>query len=518
MRMLLSVCLLALVSSQDPKPFSAELVARVKDRLLSIHPWYLDKALGEDVRRRVETLIAAGKGTAEDAAWLDSLSSGNALETSREEAAMAAQKIAGLEGGITDDLPVDKLVLTDGRTMDCRILEDNATEVKIERKLSGGVSGKMTFKKEQVKEIQKGKGAGAQFAGKLNAAKAVGAPGFVGLADWCKEQSLMRQREYALWMALKGDPGNAVAREALALGKTPDEKKAPKSGKTINFEGKDWDAAELKAKLIKDGNVLHNGQWYTKKDRMLTIPGLQRYEKQEKKQLLIGGEVPMVANFVMSYKSVYSAASQQYNEEKTKTYTHRFFAPEMTIETKEVKRDTGREKIVIWYEDEGNPKVGSAMSGEVRIPIAVEQPVFGARITAYAEIDQGSVTCSIDAAGNRTQVYSVSKKDSSTHDVPAFAVAGLRTFDIVFKIDTVAAYISKEETRKVAALKKSKDNAVLQAEIEVRHKKLTLDYKVRLFSSNSNQVEVFRATLSCGEPAPSLTKLFEDAGCGDLLK
>ncbi len=519
MRLLCATLLVVLFPQQEKKAFTAELIGKVKANVLSLHSWYVDKAIGEEVRRRLEAFVADGKGTAEDAAWLESISRTTALDTAKEELAAVVKKIGDLEGGITDDLPVDRLVMQDGRTIDCKILEQTATEVKIERKLSGGVGGKMNFKMEQVKEIHKGKGAGSEFANKLAAAKAVGSPGLVALADWCKEQSLTKQRDYALWLAIRADPGNATTRTALGLGRTPDEKPATKSGKIVAFDGKDWDALELKTKLLKDGNVLIIGQWYKPKDRMLTIPGLFKYEKQEKKQLSVGGDLPMVANYVLSYKSVYSATSKSYTEEKTKGYTHRFFAPEMNIETREVKRDVGGEKETWWLEDEPNPKAGTAMSGEIKIPIAVDMPVLSAKVIAYAEIDQGTVTCFVDSAnGGRVQVYQASKKDTGSHELPTASVKNLQSFDVIFKVDTVAAYVTKDETRKIAALKKGKDNVVEQKEIEVRHKKATLDYKVRLFASNSNQVEVFRVTLTCGEAAPNWTKAFEEAGCGDLLK
>ena len=517
MRICLVFLLAALPLQDDKKPFPAEVIAKVKANVLSLPAWYLDQALGVDTRKRLEQLVAAGKGSADDAAWLATTATTEALNASREESAMIAKKISDIEAILNDDLPVDRLIMDDGRMIDCRILETTATEVKIERKLSGGVGGKMTFKLTQVKDMQKGKGAGSQFATKLATAKAAGAAALIALGDWCKEQSFTKQRDYAMWSALKVDPGNAPARTAMGLGRTPDERPATKSGKTINFEGRDWDAQELRDKLLKDGHVLVGGQWFKKKDRMLTIPGLFRYEKQEKKQLLVGGDIPMTSNYVMTFKAVYNATSQQFTEEKSKTYTHRFFAPEMIVETTEERRVVTGEKEIIFLKDEGKPETGTKMSGEVKIPISCDQPILAAKIMAYAEVEQGTITCFIETQEGRTQVYQTTKKDSSSHEVPEAAVRNRQAFDVVFKVDTVAAYVAKDDKRTIAGLKKTKDNVVLQKETEVQHKRLTLDYKARLFASNSNQVEVFRATLTCGEPAPSLTKLFEDAGCGDLL-
>jgi hypothetical protein len=286
----------------------------------------------------------------------------------------------------------------------------------------------------------------------------------------------------------------------------------------VKLDGKEWDALELKEKLVRDGYVVIDGKWMKKKDKMLSIPGLFRYEKQEKKQLVITGDLPMASNFVMNYKAVYNASSQQFTEEKSKTFTHRLYSPELNIETVEKRRDSGVEKETIWYEDEGKPEAGTKMAGELRIPILSDEPVLAARVIAYAEIDEGSVTCFVESQSGRTEAYKVTKTDTKSHNLPDAAVKNLTKFDVVFRVETAAAYVAKEEKRTLAALKKTKDNKVIQKEIEVRHKKLTLDYKTRLFASNSNQVEVFRATLTVAEPAPNLTKAFEDAGCADLLK
>jgi hypothetical protein len=152
----------------------------------------------ESCRREGSDRSNPGKGTGEDVAWLAALPNHDALAPARAEAAAVDKKIADLESGLNDDLPVDRLVMDDGRTLDCRILETTATDIIIERKLSGGVGGKMTFKHAQVKAVQKGKGAGSEFATKLAAAKTAGPAALVTLADWCKEQGFAKQRDHAL--------------------------------------------------------------------------------------------------------------------------------------------------------------------------------------------------------------------------------------------------------------------------------------------------------------------------------
>ncbi len=510
----LVLALAAPVLAQD-KPLLPSDLARAKETL-TLPRWYISLAIGDAGIARLDRLVASGKGTDEDARWLRESVALPVLDAGRTEVQNIDAKIGGLSTGLTDELPVDRIIMKDGRTFDARVLEETATEVRVQRWIAGGSGAQMKILRTELKELQKGKGSGAEFTPKLDTAKAAGAGALRDLATWCKDKNLARPREYCMWPALRMEPGHADTRTALGLGKEPGVK--PGSGRAITFEGREWDAQELKTKLLRDGYVLVGGQWFRGKERMLLLPGLLRYEKQEKKELTIGGGTAMVGNFETQFKSIYNPTSQQYDEEATKTFTHRFYCPEMTIVTGDERpRNETAEKIVVYKIDAGTPNAGDPMVGEVSIPIEVDQPILSAKIMAVAEVDQGRVVCSVETDAGRTEVYKISAKDSSTHAIPHDAVRGRQKFNVIFRIETVAAYKARNDTRRIASLKKSKDK-VLQKESVIEHKRLTVDYKVRLFCSNSNTIEAFRATIVCGEAAANLTKLFQDAGCDDLLK
>jgi hypothetical protein len=493
-----------------------EIIVRVKARVFTLPPYYLDRVMTPADRVRASTLVeAGGKGTSTDAAWLHELSNAPLVDAAHAEVKLIANALPELEQNAFTDLPPDKLFLNDGRTIECQIMEDTATEVRIERRIAGGTS-KMTFPRDQVREVGKGKGIRGEAEQRLQKARAGGSMEMSSFAAWCKEQNLGGLKALACHLVLKADPGNAFARSELAL---PEFGAAAKTtdpvaeGPMVTWNEKQWPARQLKERLIKDGYVVINGLWHARKDKILSIPGLPKYERQEKRQLEFSGE--LASNYTISYKPKYEPTSKSWSEEEVRTSTLRFVAPLMQVNTSESTK-VGVEKDLITKKDEGVPKDGKAMTSEVMIPIHSDLPIIEAKIRAVIEVDNGQVICTVTTAAGRQEVFRAASKEDRTHKLPD-SVRGATDITIALSVTTVADYETKTDRRKIAPLKKD-GGRVIQKEVEVMHERMIPRYGVRIFPSTSNTMEVFRATLVVGEPSIGLNKAFEAAGAMDVLR
>src|SRR5205807_5732994 len=89
---------------------------------------------------------------------------------------------------------------------------------------------------------------------------------------------------------LRADPANTLARTEAGLPadpvKTADE---IAKGGMIAYQGKNWNPKQLRDKFVSEGFCLLDGKWYSKKDKMITVPGLFRYERQADKPVNFSG-------------------------------------------------------------------------------------------------------------------------------------------------------------------------------------------------------------------------------------
>ncbi len=515
-------------TSDTPKPPEAPklidlppaVVVGVQTKVLALPAYYLDKCVTPAERARIDALLSAGRGTDVDASFLSGLPNRPSIGLAGAEVAMIAAAIPDLEVKAPAELAPDRITLTDGRAFDCRILEESAAQVKAERRIGTGVSV-MTLKREEVKDLGKGKGAGTDALQRLEKARKGGPPELMSLALWSKDQGLATLRALACHLILQADPGNEVARGELGLKPFTGDAAAPVAptpgadGPMVSFEGKDWPARELKAKLLKDGYVIIKGQWYGRKERVFAAPGLWKWEKLEKKPLDIIGE--QTSNFDTVFKTRPNAAGTII-EEEVKTFTHKFFTPPMIVTTiTDNMRVLSMEREEHVKHDEGSPKPGDKATAEVVVAFKCEAPVIEAKIKALAEVEFGAIECFLEVDGARLQVFRAQKKEDRTHKLPD-AIRGKSDVRLVFTIMYNAQYNSRKERRVVQPLKYGPDKKLVQKEIIVVHDRLIPNYTTRLFPSNSNTIEIFRANVVVAELSIGLNKAFEQAGAMDMLK
>jgi hypothetical protein len=507
---------------------NAETINRLRTEVLPLHPFYLGLVLSPSEKARVEGISSSGRGAPEDADFLQAVLTGGKFKAVRDEIGVIGQTLPTLERESQENLPVDKITLVEGgRTMNCRILDEGAEIVKVSRTLASGVGGQMPLRRESISRIEKGKGVGTEFASRWESAQKGSLATQVELLLWCKENNLAGQAKLVAFTILRADPSNTQARAEAGLPADPvkNAEELAKGG-VILYQGKNWIAKELKEKFQRDGFCLLEGKWYSKKDKMIVVPGLFRYERQQDKPVNFGGTATMCHDIELVYKQMADLNTGQMIEQVETKLLRRFYAPQMEIKLTGAI-PAGVAPPVSTYDldirlnvDEGIPPAGTVMKGEVTINVPVGTPILEASVITAAEVKAGgsiNVFFSTGSGENekRTKLYSCDPKEGQSHTIPPELIRGLTEVNLVAVIEEIAAYTAKVERRHVrGAVRQGK--ILVSPAVDIIHHRQIPDYKAVLFPSGSNSIEVFRLKLSLADPSPMLDKVF--AGNPDVLK
>ncbi len=511
-------------AAAPPAALAPDLLQAVRDEALGLHPFYQGLALTKEEKARVEALARAGTGTPNDEAFLRGILVGK-VKAARDERAAILGALSKLEGEAFEGLPVDRLVLGDGRIMTGKVVEETPEQVKIERRMAGGVGGVMNFKREALRSLEKGKGPGGEFKTRWESARKGTTAQLASLAAWCRENGLTLQQELVNYQILAADPGNLAARAEAGLAADPVARalEADKQGGFIQHQGRAWIPQELKEKLLRDGNFLREGQWYQRKERMITVPGLFKYERQSDKPVLISGNAPLNHDKIVTYVTVQDVTTNSFIEREDVKLARAFYAP--TLETRlssdafvRFPLPSGNAELDVQGRmDVGAPVAGTPVSGEVFITVPLGEPIIEASVTTHAEVKPGgSIGVFLIHDAQRIHLYNCGSKEDTSRKLPDL-VKGKTQVDLVAVISAKAAYTLKIEKRRARGLKRDARGFVIQKALDIVHHRLIPDFQAVLFPSNSNTIEVFRLRVTTGEAAHGLNKLFERAPA-ELLK
>lgn len=496
-----------------------DALVRVRTDVLTLHPFYMSLVVTPAEKVRLDAIVASGQGAPEDADFIQALLTGSKLKAARDEIALISQTIPTVDREAQEGLPTDKVTLADGRVLNCKILDEGTDIVKVSRTLSGGVGGQLPLRRDNITRIEKGKGIGTEFNTRWESAQKGTMAGLVELLGWCKENSLTGQAKLIAYTIVKSDPSNTQARNEAGLPSDPVKNAEEVArGGIIVYQGRNWPARELKEKLLKDGNTLIDGQWYTRKEKMIVVPGLFRYERQQDKPVIIGGNGLLCHDVDITYKTVQDVATNSFLETPEIKYLRRFYAPQMAVSLTS-RIPPGIIPPVSTYEldvrlniDEGTPPAGAPMKGEVTIFVPVGEPIIEASVITTAEVKAGaSITVyhftGTGEAEKRTKLYMCDPRETQSHPIPTELIRGQTDINLVAVIEEPASYLQKVERRHArAALMKGKQQVA--PAVDIIHHRLIPEYKAVLFPSNSNTIEVFRLRAVVAEAAPQFTKLF----------
>jgi hypothetical protein len=400
------------------------------------------------------------------------------------------------------------------------VIDEGADVVKVTRTVSAGVGGQMSFRRETIARLEKGKGVGADYASRWEIARKGPLAGQVEILVWCKENGLAGQARLAAFTILRTDPSNTQARTEVGLPADPVKNAEDVArGGVIVYQGRSWPPRDLREKLIKDGYFLADGQWYFKKERTITVPGLFRYEKQADKPVIIGGNGLLCHDTETTYRSVKEPGTTTVVEQAEVRTLRRFYAPPMTIEATlnpppgVIPPATTYEQDIRSEYDKATPPSGTLMKGEVPLSVSVGEPIFEASVMTTAEVKTGGsiVVYLVTKSGEeekRTKLYSCDPRESQSHAIPPELIRGATEINLVAVIEGMAGYTQKVERRHVRDAFREGKRVTLPA-LDVVHARMIPDYKAVLFpSSPTGSADVFRLRAITGEPAASLNKLF----------
>ncbi len=155
-----------------PKPrISDDLLKQVRSDLLALPAFYQALVLNPTEKARVQAIVDSGEGGKDDTSFLGAVLTGIKLRAVKAEAASVDEKLSKLSTEALEGAPMDRVVMNDGRVLNCWIMEETPETVRVERKMATGVGGMMSLKRSDVKEALKGKGAGAEFKTRWEAAR-----------------------------------------------------------------------------------------------------------------------------------------------------------------------------------------------------------------------------------------------------------------------------------------------------------------------------------------------------------
>jgi hypothetical protein len=493
-------------------PLPEDVVQALRGEMLTLKDYHLGLALSTPEKARMDALLAAGKGTAGDVDFLKSLVSSPRLRVVREEATMILEALARLDKDALEGLPVDKVLMNDGRVLHGKVVEEGKDVVKLERKFAGGVQGVMPLARPGIKDLQKGKGLGSEFKTKWDEAKAGGTAKMLGLLAWCKESTLPLQASLVAYTILSENPGVPEARQEAGFATDPVSRmlEAEKQGGFITHEGRRWVPSELRDKLLRDGYKIVDGRWMSRKEKLIGVPGLFRYESQADKPVTITGN--LAAEEVVSYQMVQDLTTNSFTEKTEVKIQRKFYAATpLTVTPVRTNGPSSEDAETVIVTDRPNPAANPVATSEVHIAVPLGAPLLDASVMMTAEVKSGAmIAVSLLQDGSKIPLFNCQAKEDRTHKLPEAAARGKSELTFVADITAKAVYKAKAEKKRVRGSKKD-GGRILQRGLDVHYNLLIPEYQAMLFPSNSNTIEVFRLTAGLAEPAPGLDKLFENA-------
>ncbi len=189
------------------QPVPESLFDRVRQRLAELPRGYLG-IFPEADRRRLELLLSTRQGSYDDLAFLEIRVLNEAIPQFEKDAAAIRLRAAELEKKLESTVAVDVLHFKDGRRLDGELLDESETHVKFR-----GRFGAVQFPRHEVLRVERGKGGGVEFPGRLKSAGRT-LEGLRPLLAWCRERKLGVETEYVANLILSLDPLHEEARIA----------------------------------------------------------------------------------------------------------------------------------------------------------------------------------------------------------------------------------------------------------------------------------------------------------------
>ena len=233
---------------------SREVAIQIQNEILSLPP----ESLSRSERQKIEGILGKSEATPEEFSYLTRrLTAGaSVLASRRKEGNLIERNYAALHGVRAGLMIPDAVVTSEGKRIEGKIVNDDATGVTIEKKYGAQITiprtgiRYVTLADETRKDFER-KFTGAEARADVN--------GLEALLAWTRDRELSEHRQLVAWAILKKDSNNRNARRALGF----------------RYDGTSWVKAseaavavraknrvDLKAELQKDGFVHRVKGWF----------------------------------------------------------------------------------------------------------------------------------------------------------------------------------------------------------------------------------------------------------------
>ncbi len=518
-----------IIPDEDKRAFPPQVAYNLRQNFLSIPQYYQEQLLTPEQRQRLQRLLEAGKGTEFDEAWLEAIDRMPALKSARIDYDAILLDCQSWEWASDHRLfPVDRLILKDGSVIDGRVLEEDPVRVRMERIHQSAVAGMLELLRKDIREIRKGVGIGTEFARFWEAANTLGPDKMIDLMRWAKSKGLDDQRILASWRVLKVDPGNEEARGEVQLRRfraPPDAAlsvlEEPKRGSKgrIFYRGREWDPAALRDQLLKEGFAILDGQWYAPVERMISAPGLAKFDTTKQTVSIVPEEnMHLYHDCLVDLEPVYDAVKQAWAGKFRKTIQRRFYTPGIRHETSYLGSSSTIEMVSLNYKDElSGGDAAQRAPGRLRISVPFDAPLLEASVRVLAVVKSGAAVGCLELQGRRIEAFRV-QSGMKSYELPK-EVKGQRELRIILECTQMAKITRRTIKRVTAPVNKDpRSGQILAKGSQVVYDSAAVECGVEIFPSNSNTSEVFRARVAVGQLSVPLNRLFEEAKATDVLQ
>lgn len=367
--------LLAFVLQQK---LPSDLLDNVRRRTKDLHAYYLG-FLAPDERTRLGGLLKSGEGTREDEDFLRNRITAEFLTEVEAEAKALAEQCQNLEAAALQSAKTDVVHLKDGGKKEGSIVEETDEYVRLEIKI-GKNTASVKYAKSDVVKIERGKGAGADLADRLQKA-GTDVQALAELYKHCKDKNLRPQADYVAAKILTIDPDHALARQHFGSAKDSngrwrrEDTIEAEAGK-FKFQGQWYTPEDLEKKLASSGYVKRDGLWHTKKTWSYTLDNLYKDLSKLDHEFKNGGLLDMIDS---TSDVVYDIKKKEWVKRDKKVILGRFFGPNGS--------------------QPNGPGTYDHREGTVRIRIAAPGAIVRCRVKAPGQITQEGARMVVRANG-----------------------------------------------------------------------------------------------------------------------
>jgi len=193
--------------ASDRAALRADLLQRYQAGLQALPAGYLNLVPPAD-HQRLARVMQSKMAAADEAEWFKGRVLGEILPALEADFKVIRQKVAELELLVKENPAPDSVTLKGGQKIDCKVTPEG------ERFRLKSRGGSRLVEKDDIQEINLGKGIGTEAASRMEASKG-SIEKLLSTLTWCTGKPLTNEKQYVACQILLLEPSNDAARSAL---------------------------------------------------------------------------------------------------------------------------------------------------------------------------------------------------------------------------------------------------------------------------------------------------------------